>query len=230
MVEGLISLTLLTTKGATTKPLLGLVVTNGLALLGGTAIGGLVTYPLTKRREGQEKERLSEALEQAQAQLEEADGLRQQLATAQAEVSQLLSNAAEVAQVVSTAEGSEGEAPEVSVEVPEAPEAVPAPVPDDLKKIKVVETAEVSEAEAPEASVEVPEAPEAVPAPVPDNLKKIKGIGKVFEGRLNEAGIWTFADLVETEPERLREIVSSGRVENMIHPEEWIEQARQWVK
>lgn len=211
MVEGLISLTLLTSKGMTTKPLLGLVVTNGLALVGGTALGGLVTYPLTKRREQQEKERLSEALAQAEAKVEEADGLRQELAAAQAEIGHLLSNAAEV---VSTALASEVEASEVKTpEASEAPEVLEAP-----------EASEVLE------TPEVPEVPEAVPAPLPDDLKKIKGIGKVFETRLNEAGIWTFADLIETDPEKLREVVSSGRVENMIQPEKWIEQAREWVK
>ena len=68
---------------------------------------------------------------------------------------------------------------------------------------------------------------EEAPPPVPDNLKRIKGIGPVFEARLNQAGIWTFADLAELTPEQIREIVSSGRAKNMIEPEEWIAQARQ---
>jgi len=53
---------------------------------------------------------------------------------------------------------------------------------------------------------------------------------RAFEHRLNEAGIWTFADLVNADTENLREMVSSGRLQNMIQVEGWIEQAREWVE
>lgn len=45
-----------------------------------------------------------------------------------------------------------------------------------------------------------------------DQLQEIQGIGQVFAKRLNDAGIFTFAQLAELSPERLREI---------IQPQEW---------
>lgn len=169
-VEGLIGLTLLTGKGVTTtKPLVGFLITNTLALVGGTVAGGMVGYQVKKRFQNQEKEQLRQELDEAKSQVEEAVGLRKQLAMAQARISELLKGSEEAA----------------------------------------------------------PEAPAERAIPIADDLKKIKGIGQVFASRLNEAGIWTFADLASREPEKVREIVSSGRVENMIDPEEWIAEARQ---
>jgi len=170
-VEGLIGLTLLTGKGVTTtKPLISLVITNALALVGGTTAGGMVGYQVKKRFQNQEKEQLREELGQAKSQVEEASGLREQLAIAQARISQLLKGSAEAA---------------------------------------------------------APEAPAERAIAIADDLQNITGIGQVFAGRLNEAGISTFADLASANPAEVREIVSSGRVENMIDPEEWIAQARQ---
>lgn len=54
-------------------------------------------------------------------------------------------------------------------------------------------------------------APPAAPVAV-DQLQEIQGIGQVFAKRLNDAGIFTFAQLAELSPERLREI---------IQPQEW---------
>ena len=170
-VEGLMTLTLLTGKGiTTTKPLIGLVVTNALALVGGTAAGGVVGYQVKRRWQNQENEELRQELEQAKGQVKEYIGLREQLAIAQARISELLKGSEE--------SGTAEELAERAIDIA-------------------------------------------------DDLKKIKGIGEVFAGRLNEAGIWTFADLAKADPEEIREIVSSGRVENMIDPEEWIAQARQ---
>ncbi|MGB0389758.1 MAG: hypothetical protein ACPGWR_33475, partial [Ardenticatenaceae bacterium] len=68
-VEGLVTLTLLTTKGVTTtKPIVSLVVTSGLALLGGATAGGLASYQVNKRRQEEEKEGLRQELEQAKSQ------------------------------------------------------------------------------------------------------------------------------------------------------------------
>ncbi len=39
-----------------------------------------------------------------------------------------------------------------------------------------------------------------------DDLKVISGIGPVYERRLNDAGIYTYADLAEQAPEQLRSI------------------------
>ncbi len=171
-VEGLIGLTLLTGKGVvTTKPFIGLVITNTLALVGATAASGVLGYQVKKRWQNQENEQLRQELEHAKSQVKEVSGLREQLAMAQARINELLKGSQDAA-------------------APEAPA---------------------------ERAIE-----EAT-----DDLQIITGIGPTFASRLNEAGIWTFADLASKDAEEVREIVSSGRVENMIEPEEWIAEARQ---
>ena len=45
-----------------------------------------------------------------------------------------------------------------------------------------------------------------------DRLQEVKGIGDVFAGRLNEAGIYTFSELATTSPER---------IEAIIKPQKW---------
>ena len=55
-------------------------------------------------------------------------------------------------------------------------------------------------------------APAATSPLAADQLQDIHGIGQVFAKRLNDAGIFTFAQLAELSPERLREI---------IQPQEW---------
>lgn len=62
-----------------------------------------------------------------------------------------------------------------------------------------------------------------------DRLERIHGIGKVYSRRLNEAGIWTFADLAQMDPEAIRSIVESEGTEHMINPEDWIAQAREFA-
>lgn len=59
-----------------------------------------------------------------------------------------------------------------------------------------------------------------------DQLEDINGIGPVFARRLNEAGIYTFADLTAQSPEKIREIISPKNWQ-AIDPEGWIAQARQ---
>lgn len=63
-----------------------------------------------------------------------------------------------------------------------------------------------------------------------DQLEAIKGIGRVFAQKLNDAGIYTFADLAAQTPERLREIIGTARASSMVHPADWIQQARQRVQ
>lgn len=62
-----------------------------------------------------------------------------------------------------------------------------------------------------------------------DPLQKISGIGNVFAGRLNGAGIYTFAELAKQSPERLREIVDAQEWQS-VDPESWIEQAEQFAR
>jgi predicted flap endonuclease-1-like 5' DNA nuclease len=54
-----------------------------------------------------------------------------------------------------------------------------------------------------------------------DDLEEINGIGPVFANRLNEAGIYTFAQLALSEPDQLKEITGVTRWD----PEDWISQA-----
>ena len=58
-----------------------------------------------------------------------------------------------------------------------------------------------------------------------DQLWRIDGIGEVFEGRLNRAGIFSFAELTAASPEGLREIIDPQTWER-IDPVAWIAQAR----
>ncbi len=58
-----------------------------------------------------------------------------------------------------------------------------------------------------------------------DQLWRIDGIGEVFEGRLNRAEIFSFAELAAASPERLREIINPQPWER-IEPVAWIAQAR----
>lgn len=60
---------------------------------------------------------------------------------------------------------------------------------------------------------------------VQDRLQDIKGIGNVFAGRLNEAGIYTFGELAATSPSHLHNIINPEEWQ-AIDPTSWIEQAK----
>jgi predicted flap endonuclease-1-like 5' DNA nuclease len=60
-----------------------------------------------------------------------------------------------------------------------------------------------------------------------DRLQDIKGIGNVFAGRLNDAGINTFADLATTPPERLQAIINPEEWQ-AIETEAWVVQAKEF--
>ncbi|KAA3665136.1 MAG: hypothetical protein DWQ04_02135 [Chloroflexi bacterium] len=59
-----------------------------------------------------------------------------------------------------------------------------------------------------------------------DRLQDVKGIGKVFANKLQDAGIYTFTQLADSNPERLTEIINPKEWQ-AIEPEEWIEHARE---
>lgn len=64
----------------------------------------------------------------------------------------------------------------------------------------------------------------AVEAAEPDNLTKVNGIGKVFQGRLNdEFGISTFAQLAQADAEKLSELCERSLEE----VNDWIAQAKE---
>ncbi|MDM8532295.1 helix-hairpin-helix domain-containing protein [Anaerolineales bacterium HSG25] len=58
-----------------------------------------------------------------------------------------------------------------------------------------------------------------------DDLTKVNGIGPVFARRLNEAGIFTFVDLVALSADDVRKIVVAKDWQK-IEPEKWLIQAQ----
>ena len=64
----------------------------------------------------------------------------------------------------------------------------------------------------------------------PDRLERIHGIGRVFSQRLNEAGIYTIADLAAQSPEKLEAIIDKTRAGAMFEPENWIAEAQAIVR
>jgi len=63
----------------------------------------------------------------------------------------------------------------------------------------------------------------------PDHLPDINGIGQVYARRLNDAGVFTFAQLSELSPERLREIVQPQEWQTLDFAS-WITQARTFTQ
>ncbi len=72
------------------------------------------------------------------------------------------------------------------------------------------------------------------PAPVAtptrsDPLEDINGIGEVFARKLSAAGILTFAQLAETSPERIRDIIDPEEWQR-IDPEAWVSEAAEFAR
>lgn len=64
------------------------------------------------------------------------------------------------------------------------------------------------------------------PSSTADDLKKVEGIGPAIEKLLHNEGIKTFAQLADTAPERIREILDAGGERFRIHdPGTWPQQA-----
>lgn len=90
------------------------------------------------------------------------------------------------------------------------------------------EAAEEAPEEIAEAEAEVAEeALEEAEGPTPDDLTRIEGIGPKISVVLQEAGITTFAQLADTEPDRLEEILeaSDPRLRRLANSATWPEQA-----
>ncbi len=84
---------------------------------------------------------------------------------------------------------------------------------------------EAAEAEVVESVVAEEAAPEAG-APAADDLEKIEGIGPKIAEVLTTAGIATFAQLAETAPEQIREILDNAGSQFAAHdPATWPKQA-----
>jgi predicted flap endonuclease-1-like 5' DNA nuclease len=66
-----------------------------------------------------------------------------------------------------------------------------------------------------------------VAAPTPDNLTVIRGIGNGMQGRLNQLGIFTFADLAASSPEQLR--AALAEVGRLVNVDEWLAEANKFM-
>jgi subtilisin-like proprotein convertase family protein len=124
---------------------------------------------------------------------------------------------------------------EVAVETIETP--VVAETDETVEAVvETIETPVVAETiETVEAVIETTETPIAIADETdetmdetitPDDLKKIEGIGPKIEELLNNAGVFTFAQLAEMETEDIQDILdAAGPAYNRHDPETWAEQA-----
>jgi len=115
-----------------------------------------------------------------------------------------------------------GEAVEVQEEVALVEEAAP-----------VVEEATPVAEEAP-AAAEAPAATEGAlfekPAGEGDDLKKISGVGPVLEGKLNELGIYTYAQVAAFTPEDIVNVDERLSFKGRIERDGWLAQAVELAK
>ena len=108
--------------------------------------------------------------------------------------------------------------------------AAPPPPPPPVKKKVVAPPPPVKVAPPPPPVEEVAPPPPIEKAPrakevAPDDLTTIRGIGPSMQKHLNEAGIYTYAQLATGTPDELRQTL--GAVARLAKVEEWIEQARE---
>lgn len=89
---------------------------------------------------------------------------------------------------------------------------------DLMKKLEAAESKTVQA-----ASIE-PATP-----PVLDKLQKIKGIGPVIEGKLNEAGVYTFEQLAAKTPDDLRDMLGDV-IERLADEDAIINQAKEFFQ
>ena len=63
----------------------------------------------------------------------------------------------------------------------------------------------------------------------PDNMTVIKGIGPVYQWKLRDAGVSSYKQLAEADPDQLRRMLDV-KAWQRVNVESWIEQARDWAK
>lgn len=63
-----------------------------------------------------------------------------------------------------------------------------------------------------------------------DDLKKIKGVGKVLEGKLNEAGIFHFWQVAALKADQITELEEEMSFPGRIERDEWVAQAAELAK
>ena len=99
----------------------------------------------------------------------------------------------------------------------------------EAAKRKAAEKKEKAAAKKKEPAPEKAAAPEKPPSPAqPDDLERIEGIGPEISGVLQEAGITTFAQLADTDPERINEILRKAdpKLESLADSSTWPRQAK----
>ncbi|MEM9738815.1 MAG: 50S ribosomal protein L21 [Pseudomonadota bacterium] len=63
-----------------------------------------------------------------------------------------------------------------------------------------------------------------------DDLKKIKGVGKVLEGKLNQAGIFHFWQVAALQAEQITELEEEMSFPGRVERDNWVEQASELAK
>ncbi len=63
-----------------------------------------------------------------------------------------------------------------------------------------------------------------------DDLKKIKGVGKVLEGKLNEAGIYHFWQVAALKGDQIEELEQEMSFPGRITRDDWVSQASEFAK
>ena len=61
----------------------------------------------------------------------------------------------------------------------------------------------------------------------PDSLIKIRGIGRVYQRKLRELGIYSFAQLAATDPDHLRQSLGVKNWQR-VDVDSWVRQANEW--
>jgi len=63
-----------------------------------------------------------------------------------------------------------------------------------------------------------------------DDLKKIKGVGKVLEGKLNEAGIYHFWQVAALKGDQIEDLEQEMSFPGRITRDDWVSQAEEFAK
>lgn len=107
----------------------------------------------------------------------------------------------------------------------EAPIVASTVLNDETEKKEETPELEIVNEETPaDEAVEVQELGQE---PDSDDLKKIEGIGPKIESLLNKGGLYTFQDIIDAGPEKIKEILLKSGPQYKVHdPSTWGDQAR----
>ena len=181
---------------------------NWLSFFIGVLVGGVIVYFFWRRKSQEAREielslrqRLADAESETRHLTLQLDGLKQQkeqFATCQAEVQMKTEKLQQVTEQLSAAEGQ-------------------------ISTLRAQLAAVGTKAAEAATDRSTPEAAKNAAASVqPDDLTKIEGIGPKVAQVLNASGILTFAQLAQTDVNRLRAILQeAGPRFKMIVPESW---------